>query len=159
MSFFSNGQKKACFSYSSYQTCFRLEFIHEYKLTSYSLYAAVSVGLQTNDIIEYLTRLSKASIPQGIKQYIEMCTLSYGKVKLVLKHNRYFVESNHPECLQKLLKDPIIQQCRLRKPELTADGSTDLKNDNTDGLITEQVTRTVLPAFLTQNKQQVLPLT
>jgi len=132
----------------------RPEFIHEYKLTSYSLYAAVSVGLQTNDIIEYLTRLSKASIPQGIKQYIEMCTLSYGKVKLVLKHNRYFIESNHPECLQKLLKDPIIQQCRLRKPELTADGSTDLKNDNTDGLITEQVTRTVLPAFLTQNKQQ-----
>ena len=86
-----------------------------------------------------------------------MCTLSYGKVKLVLKHNRYFVESNHPECLQKLLKDPVIQECRLRKPELTAaaDGSTDLKNDNTDGLITEQVTRTVLPAFLTQNKQQV----
>ena len=66
----------------------RPEFIHEYKLTSYSLYAAVSVGLQTNDIIEYLTRLSKASIPDGIRQYIEMCTLSYGKVKLVLKHNR-----------------------------------------------------------------------
>ena len=30
----------------------RPEFIHEYKLTSYSLYAAVSVGLQTHDIIE-----------------------------------------------------------------------------------------------------------
>ena len=25
-----------------------------------------------------------------------MCTLSYGKVKLVLKHNRYFVESSYP---------------------------------------------------------------
>ena len=34
----------------------RPEHIHEYKLTSYSLYAAVSVGLQTDDIIEYLTR-------------------------------------------------------------------------------------------------------
>ncbi len=32
------------------------EFVHEYKLTSYSLYAAVSVGLQTSDILEYLTR-------------------------------------------------------------------------------------------------------
>ena len=30
----------------------RPAFIHEYKLTSYSLYAAVSVGLQTDDIIE-----------------------------------------------------------------------------------------------------------
>ena len=30
----------------------RPEFVHEYKLTSYLLYAAVSVGLQTHDIIE-----------------------------------------------------------------------------------------------------------
>ena len=30
--------------------------IHEYKLTSYSLYAAVSVGLQTDDIIEVCKR-------------------------------------------------------------------------------------------------------
>ena len=86
------------------------------QLTSYSLYAAVSVGLQTKDIIEYLSRLSKSSIPQGIKEYIELCTLSYGKIKLVLKHNKYFVESNYPECLQKLLKDPVIQECRLRNP-------------------------------------------
>jgi len=28
--------------------------MHEYKLTSHSLYAAVSVGLQTDDIIEVL---------------------------------------------------------------------------------------------------------
>ena len=27
---------------------------------------------------------------------LQMCTLSYGKVKLVLKHNRYFVESSFP---------------------------------------------------------------
>lgn len=31
---------------------FRPAFIHEYTLTPYSLYAAVSVGLQTEDIIE-----------------------------------------------------------------------------------------------------------
>ncbi|XP_037033093.1 general transcription and DNA repair factor IIH helicase subunit XPB [Bradysia coprophila] len=92
----------------------RPEHIHEYKLTPYSLYAAVSVGLQTNDIIEYLKRLSKTSIPDGIIEFIELCTLSYGKVKLVLKHNRYFVESPHPEVLQKLLKDPVVQNCRLR---------------------------------------------
>jgi len=36
-------------------------------------------------------------------------------VKLVLKQNRYFVESSHPDVLQKLLKDPIIQECRLRQ--------------------------------------------
>lgn len=37
------------------------------------------------------------------------------QVKLVLKHNKYFVESPFPEVLQKLLKDPVIQECRLRK--------------------------------------------
>lgn len=95
----------------------RPEHLHEYKLTPYSLYAAVSVGLQTHDIIEYLRRLCKTSIPKGIEEFIKMCTLSYGKVKLVLKHNRYFIESPHPEILQKLLKDPVIQQCRLKRSE------------------------------------------
>lgn len=87
----------------------------QYKLTAYSLYAAVSVGLQTHDIIEYLKRLSKTSIPDGIIEFIKLCTLSYGKVKLVLKHNKYFVESPYPEVLQRLLKDPVIQECRLKK--------------------------------------------
>lgn len=95
----------------------RPEHIHEYKLTAYSLYAAVSVGLQTNDIIEYLKRLSKTSIPQGIIEFIQLCTLSYGKVKLVLKHNKYFVESPHPEILQTILKDPVVQSCRLKRTE------------------------------------------
>jgi len=44
----------------------RPELIHEYKLTSYSLYAAVSVGLQTHDIVEYLKRLCKTDVPEGI---------------------------------------------------------------------------------------------
>ena len=115
----------------------RPEFIHEYKLTSYSLYAAVSVGLQTDDIIEYLTRLSKTAIPKGIVEYIRMCTLSYGKIKLVLKRNRYFVESNHPDCLQKLLKDPVIQDCRLRSSQTTAVGD-EAEAADTDGLIREE---------------------
>jgi len=114
----------------------RPEHIHEYKLTSYSLYAAVSVGLQTEDIIEYLTRLSKCSLPQGILDYIKMCTLSYGKVKLVLKHNRYFVESGHPPTLQMLLKDPVIQDCRLKA--------------DTDEFITEEGEKTVRPTFNTK---------
>lgn len=41
--------------------------------------------------------------------------MSYGKVKLILKHNKYFVESPYPEVLQRLLKDPVIQECRLKK--------------------------------------------
>jgi len=117
----------------------RPEHIHEYKLTSYSLYAAVSVGLQTRDILEYLSRLSKCSLPQGIQSYIELCTVSYGKVKLVLKHNRYFVESNHPDTLQLLLKDPVIQECRLRPDEQQGD---------TEDLIEEEQSKSDLPSYL-----------
>lgn len=91
--------------------------VHEYKLTAYSLYAAVSVGLQTSDITEYLRKLSKTGVPEGIIQFIKLCTVSYGKVKLVLKHNRYFVESSHPDVIQHLLQDPVIRECRLRNSE------------------------------------------
>ncbi|XP_030638532.1 general transcription and DNA repair factor IIH helicase/translocase subunit XPB [Chanos chanos] len=91
--------------------------VHEYKLTAYSLYAAVSVGLQTSDIIEYLQKLSKTSVPDGIIQFIKLCTVSYGKVKLVLKHNRYFVESAFPDVIQRLLQDAVIRDCRLRSAE------------------------------------------
>ncbi|XP_076871778.1 general transcription and DNA repair factor IIH helicase/translocase subunit XPB isoform X2 [Brachyhypopomus gauderio] len=91
--------------------------VHEYKLTAYSLYAAVSVGLQTSDIVEYLQKLSKTSVPDGIVQFIKLCTVSYGKVKLVLKHNRYFVESAFPDVIQRLLQDVVIRDCRLRTAE------------------------------------------
>lgn len=53
----------------------------QYKLTAYSLYAAVSVGLETHDIIEYIKRLSKTTVPDGIIEFIRLCTLSYGKVR------------------------------------------------------------------------------
>ncbi|PVV00104.1 hypothetical protein BB559_000116 [Furculomyces boomerangus] len=87
--------------------------IHEYKLTPYSLYAAVSVGLETKDILDVLNRLSKVPIPEDVVKAIKQCTVSYGKVKQVLKHNRYFVESPYAEILQRLLKDPIIADARL----------------------------------------------
>lgn len=50
----------------------RPENIHQYKLTAYSLYAAVSVGLHTEEIIQYLSRLSKTTIPQSIIEFIKV---------------------------------------------------------------------------------------
>lgn len=130
----------------------RPEHIHEYKLTPYSLYAAVSVGLQTHDIIEYLRRLSKTSIPDGIVDFISLCTLSYGKVKMVLKHNRYFVESQFPEVLQMLLKDSVIQECRLRRDQTDTnapEGTTILD----DGLISQVQAKQALPQFGSKPEQ------
>ncbi|KAI9274827.1 P-loop containing nucleoside triphosphate hydrolase protein [Phascolomyces articulosus] len=91
--------------------------VHEYKLTAYSLYAAASVGLETDDIIEVLNRLSKVPVPESVIQLIRQCTLSYAKVKLVLKHNRYYVETSQPDTFQMLLKDPIIKESRVIRDE------------------------------------------
>jgi DNA excision repair protein ERCC-3 len=90
----------------------RPSFMHEYRLTAYSLYAAVSVGLETETIVSVLAKLSKVGLPEGVVAFIRSCTVSYGKVKLVLRHNRYWVESQHPSVLQTLLKDPVISAAR-----------------------------------------------
>ena len=86
----------------------RPEFLHEYALTVHSLYAAVSVGLVPQDIINFLDRLSKTPLPDEIRHFILDCTQAFGKVKLVLKHNRYFLETPDNKVLQKLMQDEII---------------------------------------------------
>lgn len=75
----------------------RPESMHEYNLTPHSLYAAVSVGLETETIINVLNKLSKTKLPREMIDFIYASTANYGKVKLVLKKNRYFVESPFPE--------------------------------------------------------------
>ncbi|EGW34385.1 DNA repair helicase RAD25 [Spathaspora passalidarum NRRL Y-27907] len=97
----------------------RPSHIHEYRITAYSLYAAVSVGLETDDIISVLNRLSKVPVAESIINFIKGATVSYGKVKLVLKHNRYFVESTQADILQMLLKDPVIGPLRIQSSENT----------------------------------------
>ncbi|KAH3898950.1 probable DNA repair helicase RAD25 [Saccharomycodes ludwigii] len=91
----------------------RPSHIHEYRITAYSLYAAVSVGLETDDIISVLDRLSKIPVASSIINFIKSATISYGKVKLVIKHNKYFVESTQADILQMLLRDPIIGKLRI----------------------------------------------
>ncbi|KAF5969089.1 DNA excision repair ERCC-3 [Fusarium coicis] len=91
----------------------RPAFLHEYKITPHSLYAAVSVGLNGEDIISTLDKFLKTELPQSIKEFIRSCTKSYGKVKLVLKNNKYYVESSDADVLQILLKDSIIGPLRV----------------------------------------------
>lgn len=91
----------------------RPECIHEYNLTSYSLYAAVSVGLETETIISVLDRLSKTKLEAETLNFIRESTQNYGKVKLVLKQNSFFVESPYPAVLKDLLRDDVIARARI----------------------------------------------
>ncbi|XP_073042859.1 general transcription and DNA repair factor IIH helicase/translocase subunit XPB1-like isoform X2 [Primulina eburnea] len=91
----------------------RPESMHEYNLTPHSLYAAVSVGLETETIISVLNKLSKTKLPKDMIDFIHNSTANYGKVKLVLKKNKYLVESPFPEVLKKLLMDEVIGRARI----------------------------------------------
>lgn len=109
----------------------RPSHIHEYKINMHSLYAAVLVGLETEDIISVLSRLSKVPLADSITKFIRDATVLYGKVKLVLKHNRYFVESTLAEILQMLLKDEVIGPLRIN---LDKDKEIEEKTRNQDAL-------------------------
>ncbi|KAK6596773.1 DNA repair helicase RAD25 [Botrytis cinerea] len=98
----------------------RPSFLHEYALTPHSLYAAVSVGLDPKDIVNVLDRLSKIPIPENVKKFIINCSQSYGKVKLVLKNTKHYVETSDPDLLQRLLSDPIIGPLRVQGSTITA---------------------------------------
>mmetsp|Transcript_6891 Transcript_6891/g.16006 ORF Transcript_6891/g.16006 Transcript_6891/m.16006 type:complete len:768 (-) Transcript_6891:51-2354(-) len=93
----------------------RPEFVHQYKLTPYSLYAAVATNIETESIIGVLERLSKNALPPQVKKFVRDCTSKYGKAKLVLKHNKFYVESEFPEVLRELLRDPTIAQARIQE--------------------------------------------
>lgn len=91
----------------------RPEFLHEYKLTPYSLYAAVATNIDTESIVRVLSRLSKNELPESVATFVRECTKRYGKAKLVLKSNKFYVESEHPSVLRELLRDPEISRARV----------------------------------------------
>ncbi|EDU44076.1 SSL2 DNA or RNA helicase of superfamily II [Pyrenophora tritici-repentis] len=100
----------------------RVSKMHEYQLTTHSLFAAVSVGHSKEEIIDKLDRYSKTALSAAIIQFVEKSTSAFGKAKIVLKKTLSYIESEDPAILQKLLRDPIVAGCRA---------------DATDGLIKE----------------------
>ncbi|CDW86563.1 transcription factor iih subunit [Stylonychia lemnae] len=86
-------------------------YIHEYMITKYSLYAAVSVGLTKEKIFERLDFLSKnEDIPSDVKAFIELYSSRYGKARLVLKDCKYFIECFDRNTRNNLMQIQQIEQ-------------------------------------------------
>jgi DNA excision repair protein ERCC-3 len=100
----------------------RVSKMHEYQLTTHSLFAAVSVGHSSQEIVDRLDRYSKTDLSPAIIHFVEKSTSAFGKAKIVLKDTKSFIESEDPSILNRLLSDPIISECRA---------------DSTNGLIKE----------------------
>ena len=95
----------------------RPAYMHEYRLTEHSLYAALSVGLTGEDILRTLAKLSKSPIAKSVVDFVEKNTKSYGKVRIVLRENRFFVETEESRVMQMLLADSVIGPCRIEDSE------------------------------------------
>jgi DNA excision repair protein ERCC-3 len=95
----------------------RVSKMHEYQLTTHSLFAAVSVGHSSQEIIDRLDRYSKTALSDPIIAFVEKSTSAFGKAKIVLKKTLSYIESEDPTILQKLLRDPVVAECRADATE------------------------------------------
>lgn len=107
----------------------RPEHIHEYRLTPYALYAAVSVGLDNESIIRALGKLCKTELPPQVPKFIHKCTKTYGKTKLVLKKGRYLVQTYEEPILKRLLSDRKIASARVPDDPSSAGKAAEVEAD------------------------------
>ena len=82
----------------------RPKYIQEYQISTYSLYSAVSIGLTADEILYVLSLFSKVEIDENLKCLIKSTIEMVGKVKLILKNKRYFVQSTDIVLLQYLAR-------------------------------------------------------
>ena len=86
----------------------RTKLVHEYIITPYSLYAAVTCGMNGKDIIKILRKLSKNLLPKTIFRMIYVSTKFFGKVQLILFRDKYFIYASSYKIIQTLLNDKKI---------------------------------------------------
>lgn len=111
----------------------RPEFIHRYRLTQNSLYAAVAIAIDTDTIIRVLDKLCKTELPRETVQFIRDSTRTFGKAKLVLKDNQYFVESLYPEVLKELLKHESIKKARITEEDVFEEAAAPMEDAKNTG--------------------------
>ena len=90
----------------------RCEHIHQYEMTQHSLHAAVSIGLNTSDILKKLEMLCKTKLPSSVEHFIRSCTDVYGKVKMVIVDNSFFLETSSRSIFELLSSDPEIRRAK-----------------------------------------------
>jgi DNA excision repair protein ERCC-3 len=104
------------------------------------MYAAVSIGLTAAEILRVLDLLSKCGVPETLAQHIRTTVDTVGKLKLILRNNRFFIESTDLALLQSIANDEEISRHReSRKPEDRYDDDTGFiipdENEHTSAMI------------------------
>ena len=90
----------------------RTEFIHEYAITQTSLLGASAYNLSAREVLKYLELYSKNVVPPMVLIRVNHVMKRYGKVKLVIKDAKFFVESAEASVLHELLRNPDVRAAR-----------------------------------------------
>lgn len=135
----------------------RTKDIHEFCLNTYSLYAAASMNIKTKDIISILNNLSKNELPPELIKLIEDNTETYGKVKLLLKNKRYFIECNNRDILMRILYFPRTSESYNSILQKNSELNKQLQNQpikiHNDNIISVNVSNTI-KKIMEEEKEQ-----
>ena len=80
----------------------RTKNFQEYELNTFSLYSAASRGINTDEIIDILEKISKNFLQEELKKFIIGKTQTYGMARLILKNNRYFIKCRDSTIMNRL---------------------------------------------------------
>ncbi|KCZ77281.1 hypothetical protein H311_01709, partial [Anncaliia algerae PRA109] len=73
-----------------------------------------------------LDSFSKNYLPKGLITFIKECTLSYGKLRLIIKRGGYIIESEKESIIKYLKNDNLIKKClKFNETEKTENLSED----------------------------------
>ena len=90
----------------------RQEFIQSFEVNAASLYSSVTLGFTSELICEKLALYSKMdALGSDIADFIRQTTSSYGKCRLVLMNNKYFLESEDRRVVDYYFKLPNLSDC------------------------------------------------
>ncbi|KAL7709434.1 helicase [Lotmaria passim] len=91
----------------------RPTLIHEYRLTPFSLGAAVSSGIDAAEATAFLETYAYGLSPDTedgrvVCGFIESCMLRYNLARIVIDAERTMVQCKNEETAQMLLRDPVV---------------------------------------------------
>lgn len=69
--------------------------------------------MTTDNILAGFALLAKNVLPKPVKRFIQETTQKCGKIKMVLRRNRYFIESADIKVLSEIAKDAVVAAARL----------------------------------------------
>ncbi|CAJ1330944.1 unnamed protein product [Effrenium voratum] len=108
--FHPQGAQVADFLIAVSEPVSRPQTIHEYQITALSLNAAIANGISVEKIIQLLVKLSKNVIHEDFLSFIREKGRTTGKLRLVLRGGRHFLESEDEALLRDVSSEATVAQ-------------------------------------------------